>query len=223
MSQYKLVDKDLENIDLIISTVPLEVSDVALLRVSPIMTEEEIKVIENQIQYFYNKKFSCAELAVKVDSGKGLVDLLTADVIELDFSATTWEDAVRESGDLLFRVGAVKEIYIQRMIDCVRKMNVYIVICPGLAMPHARYEDGVNRVAVSFLRLKTPVQFGGNDDPRPVDLLFAFSTTDEKSHLRMLQDLWKIFNDETPLNKLRTAESKEAVLEFISDYLKGDG
>lgn len=62
-------------------------------------------------------------------------------------------------------------------------MGAYIVVCPGVAMPHARYEDGVNKVAISFLRLKNPVFFYGKDkEPRPVDMLFAFSTTDAIDH-----------------------------------------
>lgn len=76
LSFYKLEDKDLENIDLIISTVPLDVSDIALLRVSPIMTAEEIKVIENQIQYFYNKKFASNGLGGESVRSPGLIDLM---------------------------------------------------------------------------------------------------------------------------------------------------
>lgn len=219
LSTYKLIDKDLENIDLIISTVPLDIKDVAVLRVSPIMTGEETKVIENQIQYFYNKKFTSNGFGSEsLKKNPTLADLMKAEVIELNFSANTWEEAVRKAGELLLSVGAITENYVEKMIDCVKRMGAYIVVCPGVAMPHARYEDGVKAVAVSFLRLDKSVVFVNEDDPHSVDMLFAFSTTDEKSHLRMLQDLWKIFNDNDALNYLRVAKSKEAVLKFIRDY-----
>lgn len=219
LSAYKLVDRDLDGIDLIISTVPLDVTDVALLRVSPIMTEEEIKVIENQIQYFYNKKFLTDDFGGNFDiKDRGLAELMNPEVVGLNFSAATWEEAVRESGRLLHKVGAVEEVYVERMIECVKEMGAYIVVCPGVAMPHARYEDGVNKVAVSFLRLDKPVVFGDEENPRPIDMLFAFSTTDEKSHLRMLQDLWRIFNDKDALKFLHDAPTKEAILKFIQNY-----
>ena len=57
------------------------------------------------------------------------------------------------------------------------------------------------------------------DGHAPVDMLFAFSATDEKSHLPMLQDLWKLFSDQEALDRLRAAPTKEAVLGFLRGYL----
>ncbi len=91
------------------------------------------------------------------------------------------------------------------------------MVCPGVAMPHARYEDGVNKVAISFLRLKKPVYFASREEKKPVDMLFAFSTTDEKAHLQLMQDLWLIFNDKDTLNRLRQSGSKEEILGCIRE------
>ena len=220
LSYYKLEDKDLENVDLVISTVPLELSDIALLRVSPIVTEEEIKVIESQIQYFYNKKFS----PLKPEGAPhalyhGLAELLDEASISLDESAEDWEDAVRKGGKLLFDSGAVTEHYVDCMVECVKKMGAYIVVCPGVAMPHAGYEDGANKVAVSFLRMKEPVYFQREEKPVPVEMFFSFSTTDEKSHLRLLQDLWQVFSDKKALEALKECSSKRDVLTFIRGFL----
>lgn len=217
VSFYKLEDENLENIDLIISTVPLDLEDVAVLRVSPIATAEEIKVIESQIEYFYSKKFSALPLAKNVVQ-PGLTDLLVPNTIALDCQAESWQDAVRQAGELLQEAGAVTGHYVNRMVSCVEEMGPYIVVCPGVAMPHARYEDGVNKVAVSFLRLKQPVAFGPANDPRPVDMLFAFSTTDEKAHLRLLEDLWHIFSDKQALGQLHGSQSEKEILTYLHDW-----
>lgn len=215
VSLYKLEDENLQHIDLVISTVPLELDSVALLRVSPIATAEEIKVIEGQIAYFYNKKFAAKDLLAKVQAPLGLKELLQPEMIELDSEAATWDEAVRSAGNILVRSGAVSNSYVERMVDCVREMGPYIVVCPGVAMPHARYEDGVSKVAISFLRLKEPVVFGTAKDAKPVDMLFAFSTTDEKAHLQLLQDLWQVFNDRAILAELQQVHSKEEVLHCL--------
>lgn len=216
VSFYKLEDENLENIDMVISTVPLELENVAMLRVSPIATAEEIKVIESQIEYFHSKKFAALPLQQSVQPG--LQELLLPQMIDLDYQADTWEQAVRRAGSLLLEAGAVSGHYVDRMVSCVKEMGPYIVVCPGVAMPHARYEDGVSKVAVSFLRLSRPVSFGTDRDPRPVDMLFAFSTTDEKAHLRLLEDLWSIFSDEQALKRLHASHSKEKILSYLREW-----
>lgn len=39
--------------------------------------------------------------------------------------------------------GCIKESYIDAMVNTVKNMGPYIVIAPGIAMPHAAPEDGV--------------------------------------------------------------------------------
>jgi transcriptional antiterminator/mannitol/fructose-specific phosphotransferase system IIA component (Ntr-type) len=216
LSLYKLEESALAGIDMVISTVPLELEHVAVLRVSPIATVEEIKVIESQIAYFYNKKFSDSG-QITESKALGLPDLLSPEMIELECEARDWSEAVRSAGQILVKSGAVSDGYVERMVDCVREMGPYIVVCPGVAMPHARYEDGVNKVAISFLRLKKPVYFASREEKKPVDMLFAFSTTDDKAHLQLMQDLWLIFNDKDTLNRLRKSGSKEEILGCIRE------
>ncbi len=119
LSFYKLEDKDLENIDLVISTVPLDIQDVAMLRVSPIMTDEEIRVIEGQIQYFYNKKYDPYRTGGAASPAyPGLVELLAEENISLGERASDWEDAVRRGGRLLEEAGAVTSHYEFEAFGC---------------------------------------------------------------------------------------------------------
>jgi transcriptional antiterminator/mannitol/fructose-specific phosphotransferase system IIA component (Ntr-type) len=216
ISLYELESWELFDIDIVISTVSLNLKDKAVLRVSPILTDAEIPIIENQIQYFYNKKFAPEKLEspLQIERRPGLAVVLDSAVVELDAVAVDWEDAIRQSGRLLVKSGAVEERYIDRMIHCVREIGPYIVVGPGIAMPHSRCEDGVKKVGVSFIRLAAPVCFG-NEVNDPVDLIFAFSTVDEKAHLKIMEDLWKIFTDKTALEYLRKCKTKEAVISFI--------
>ena len=46
------------------------------------------------------------------------------------------------------------------MIDVVRDMGPYIVLAPGLAMPHARPEMGAKQVGAALVTLEKPIDFG---------------------------------------------------------------
>lgn len=221
VSLYRLCEADMVHVDIVISTVDIQEvpPGMAVLRVSPILTDAGISVIEGQIRYFYHKKYMTEPLpgAVMVKE-QGLPELLREDLIHLEGVAEDWEDAVTQSGNLLLAAGAVTEHYVQQMVRVVRNIGPYIVVCDGVAMPHAHIEDGARAVAVSFLRLKQPVLFG--EDKRPVDMLFAFSTTSEKAHLPLLSDLWCVFNNSEMLQSLRACTSPKEVRQLLRQFLK---
>lgn len=218
VSVYEMKETELEDIDIVISTITLKLEHVAVLQVSPILSEAGITVVENQIQYFYNKKFTAVE---KVDTKHlnevSLQDVLLPETIELDVEAVDWEEAIKSAGELLVAVKAVEKRYVDSMVQCVKKMGVYIVIGPGLAMPHARCEDGVNKICLSMVRLKSPVNFGSSVND-PVDLIFAFGAVDYKSHLRVLYELWQIFNDHVAMQMLRRCKDKMEVISLIRNF-----
>jgi len=86
--------------------------------------------------------------------------------IALDMEAADWKDAIRKGGSLLLQAGCCDGKYVEAMIDgCVRN-GPYFVIGPGLAMPHARPENGVIKTGYALVTLKKGVEFGdGENDP----------------------------------------------------------
>lgn len=212
---YKLEPKQLKGIDLVISTIPLSLDHTAVLHVSPILSEAEVKVVESQIQHLFHRKFSLKGHSMgTVNVFPGFYDVLTPACIALDVEAASWEEAVQAAGTLLVKAGAVEPCYVQSMIDCVKRMGPYIVIGPGLAMPHARPEDGVNRVCLSMVRLENPVSFG-HAVHDPIDLVFAFGTMDEQVHLNVLCELWEFFQSESALRCFRTCQNGQALLRSL--------
>ena len=67
-----------------------------------------------------------------------LIEVLNEDLIETNAEMKTRDEAVRESGRLLCSQGFAEERYIDAMIQNVKENGTYIVIAPGIAMPHAR-------------------------------------------------------------------------------------
>ena len=52
-----------------------------------------------------------------------------------------WEEAIRISGEIMKKNNLVTDEYIDQVIADVKKYGPYIVIVPGVAMPHSSAEN----------------------------------------------------------------------------------
>lgn len=143
-----------------------------------------------------------------------IIDLFSKETVELGVEAENWEDAIRFCGKLFVNNGNTEERYADAMINTVKTMGEYIVIEQGIAMPHARPEDGVKKIGMGLIKLKNPIKFG-NEEYDPVDILIFICAIDRVSHLQALSELMKLIDDSEFLNLVRNTSSKEDVLNFI--------
>lgn len=125
-----------------------------------------------------------------------------------------WREAVEASGKLLVDVGAAEEGYVAAMVRTTEELGPYAVIAPGVAIPHARPEDGAVRVGLSLAVLSEPVEFGSKEND-PVDLVFGFSTTDADAHVELLQALADFIEKPENTEALRSASTIEEVLQVV--------
>jgi len=146
-----------------------------------------------------------------------LADLLREDTVLVRASASEWKDAFTKAGVLLLNAGSIEPRYISAIIDYSRKYNAYIVVAPGIAFPHARPEDGGERLCFSLVTLKEPVYFGHKDHD-PVDIFVAFGAVDKTSHLMALAQLAQLFQDQDALWRIRSAERKSEILEVLKMF-----
>ncbi len=144
-----------------------------------------------------------------------LTTYLTADVIQLKIDVKDWEEAVRAGGQLLYESGKCTSGYIDAMVRTVQEMGPYMVLAPGLALAHARPQDGVNEVGLSLVTLRTPVNFG-NAANDPVELVISFCAVDHESHVDVLKALAMFLREEENQVLLRGAETVEQVLGAFS-------
>lgn len=143
-----------------------------------------------------------------------LSELLDEQSICLNAAGADWEDAIRKSGEPLIAKGDITEVYVQAVIDSVKEAGPYIVITKGVALPHATNKNGVNRTAMSFVRLSSPVNFG-NSANDPVKYLFMLATTDAESHLGALQDLAEFLERKEFMDTLERAKEPMEIISYI--------
>lgn len=144
-----------------------------------------------------------------------LKDLLSPEQIRLGVRAPDWRAAVTEAGRLLVASGCVTEAYLDAMIRTVETLGPYVVIAPGIAMPHARPEDGVLRTAMALARLESPVAFGhpSND---PVDLVLPLAAVDPDAHVLAMAQMAERLSDPDTLRRLREARTPLAAWQALT-------
>ena len=143
-----------------------------------------------------------------------LKQLIRPNLIAVDVEVKDWQEAIRAAGKLMVDNGAVEERFPDAMIRVAKEFGPYIVVAPGIALPHARPEDGVIKASIAVLRLKTPVNFG-NKDNDPVYLVVALAAIDNKGHIEGLSELATVLGDEEKIKDIKQAETKEKLLEVF--------
>jgi mannitol/fructose-specific phosphotransferase system IIA component (Ntr-type) len=135
-------------------------------------------------------------------------------IIKANVSVANWEDAIRHAGQSLLENDMIEERYIQAMIDIVNDKGPYIVLTRGLAMPHARPEDGARKVGISLITLKNPIEFGHalND---PVYVVAALSSVDNISHLTLMSSLAKSLGKKGIIDSISQAETCQEIYELL--------
>ena len=147
-----------------------------------------------------------------------LQDLLSEDNVSFRYPAETWEDVIRHGGQLMVDAGFTDPTYTEAMIDVVRDMGPYIVLAPGLAMPHARPEMGAKQVGAALVTLEKPIDFGSPEND-PVSVAVFLCAPNKEEHIQLLTDIATLFEDEEFLDAAVNFESIEDVQAFLAEHL----
>lgn len=148
-------------------------------------------------------------------------NLLNEELIDVKIKVEKWEEAVTIAGNLLLYNKKINERYISAMIDTVKEMGPYIVMAPGIAMPHGRPECGVNELGIAIVSLEKGINFG-SEEFDPVKIIFAICAKESKSHIELLQDLLCILDSNELLNKVDECNSKKELLDLILGVYKNN-
>ncbi|MBD2780589.1 PTS sugar transporter subunit IIA [Xenorhabdus szentirmaii] len=146
-----------------------------------------------------------------------LKTLLTYDVIQWVPAAKDWREAIAIACQPLIDNGSIESRYVDAIYRSHEEIGPYYVIGPGIALPHARLEQGANRLALSLTVFHEGVVFGsGHNDP--IKLLIVFATTDSNSHIEVLAELAELFDDSKEISQLMYSGSQDEIFSIIQDY-----
>jgi len=142
---------------------------------------------------------------------KPLHELLAETSINLDASATSRDDAIRQAGAGLKAAGAIDDSYIDAMID--RENSVSTFMGEGVAIPHGTLsaKDSVKSDALSLVRFPDGVDWDGND----VRLAFGIAAKGN-GHIALLSQLATVLMDPDKAAALRAATTTEEVYALLT-------
>ena len=138
-------------------------------------------------------------------------DLLAAESIELNGSATDKKDVLNKMVDLMAKSGKINNIETYRAGVFAREEEGTTGIGEGIAIPHCK-SDAVNAPGLAAMVVKGGVEFASLDGA-PVHILFliAAPNTKDNVHLDVLSKLSVLLMDENFTKNLMEAKSVDAV------------
>ena len=141
-------------------------------------------------------------------------DWLTPDKINVINSIDNWKNAVRLSAEPLLAQGYMAEHYIEAILKIHEELGPYYLLAPGLAMPHARPEQGGLRNGLSLLHIKEGISFGSTEND-PVYVIIMLCARSGNEHITMIGELAELFSDQQKLERLLKADDIKAIQAVI--------
>lgn len=241
---YKLEDYDLEDIDLIITTLHLENKFLKpLVQVNTILSnEDKIKLERAGLQEQQRKiKFSSLIKIIEEntlitnlsilkeelkefmgdllidDTNKNVLSLseLLGNNIILQSEEKDWKEAIQDIGELLIEEGACNSSYIESVIKKIEEYGSYMVTNKKIAVPHSKNDNNVFKTSMGLLILKEEINFPGE---LPVKIILIFTSNDGEEHLEALADFMDLTNNHSFMSKLDEFINIRKVIDTVKKF-----
>ncbi|MCI1899936.1 MAG: PTS sugar transporter subunit IIA [Enterobacter sp.] len=137
--------------------------------------------------------------------------------ITLQDSVENWPQALEQCARPLLEMNVITPEYVTAIVEQHHALGPYYVLAPGLAMPHARPEEGAKGLGLSLLKLKQGVSFGAGEFD-PVDVIIMLAAPDKHSHIEMISALAELFSSDNDLAELHNAQTLEEIKTIIERF-----
>lgn len=137
--------------------------------------------------------------------------LLELNTIRLQASAADWKQAVRLGVDLMVEADTVESRYYDAIVKMTEELGAWYLLAPGIAMPHARPEEGVKKTSFALVTLAEPVNFGDPDND-PIDILITLAASDAKTmNEEAIVEVVTLLESEETVQSIRSAKTREEI------------
>ncbi len=137
-----------------------------------------------------------------------LKKLLNGNIQIID-KVKNWEESVIIASQPLIEKKDIEPRYVDAMISNIKEIGPYVVLMPGVAMPHSRPENGVNKTVFSFLLIREGVSY--SKDKELVKLVIVLAAKDSNEHIEALTELSDLLDNEEKVNKIFEAINIEEI------------
>lgn len=137
---------------------------------------------------------------------------LTAEQVFLNQKAVDKAEALAQVGVKLVQCGFASVDYVPSLLAREHLATTYLG--KGIAIPHGtpESESAILKTGVVFCQYPEGIRF--NDQDEPATVLIGIAANDQE-HLAFIRSLSRLFGDETKLQQLKNAKTKEEVLAIL--------
>ncbi|RAL26414.1 BglG family transcription antiterminator [Thermoflavimicrobium daqui] len=213
MDHAKTLTSDKANF--IISTVPVDNQWIPVVKVHPLLEDQDIQQIRQLIFREANQKQwgRLKELNENLHSIR-LGDFFSSTHIQLQKEVNDWRKAITFASQPLLNESYITTEYVKAMIQAVEELGTYMVLIPKVAFIHSSPKKGVKKDGFSLLTLKDPIFFG-DQKKCEVQIIVVVSLTGKESDLFI--QLFSIFEQPKTVEALLKAERIETVLNITQN------
>lgn len=173
------------------------------------------KLLESLSDYLFKQNNAIENVDDRNSSDLSLIDLIGSNINLLEY-VNDWEEAIREAALPLLKNKYITGDYINKVIQLCKKDSDYIMLSNRLAIPHAKTEDGVNKIGMSLLKLKKPVKFPNGTN---INLICIIAAIDKHTHIPAVLDLGVLADNDRYIKQLKLCKNKKEMHDLLKKFL----
>lgn len=212
MSYHAFSQGQVRNYDLVITTEELDIQKDYdnIIRVSPLISEEEISYLQDYLQQYFSKRYKENE-----DTHPMCNILFEPDLIFIENDPICKEEVLSKLIFALEQKGYVDPSFKKSVIDRENKMHTGIG--NGIAIPHGDPKK-VNQGKVAVMILKKPVRWSYEETVSVVFLLaMTMKTKEEEKITKMFYKQYiNLFSHDQVVNKIMSLDSNLAIYKYLT-------
>ncbi|MCT3046109.1 PTS sugar transporter subunit IIA [Leuconostoc mesenteroides] len=136
-----------------------------------------------------------------------------------DETPQDWREALRIASENLKEKEIITDAYINEIIKNVEVNGAYIVIVPGVVMPHALATGpSVLGTGIGFAKFSEMVSFEEGNPEKQGKLFFTLAAKNEEQHLENIQNLMALLMTDGMIEALSNIETLDDFNQVMNHF-----
>ena len=176
-----------------------------VLRINRILTEDDKEKIDNLINEIID---------IKTNKSNNLLDILSLKHINIhNKKILNWENAIEISSQSLINNGNISEKYVKAMIKVIDKYGTVVTLSSNIAMPHASFKDGVNKIGFSLNIFKNEIEFPKSEK---INIILVLAPIDRESHIKPMFQFLDFIKNKNNIKQMLNKKVPQEIFDLIT-------
>ncbi|OCG19846.1 BglG family transcription antiterminator [Gilliamella sp. App4-10] len=191
--------------------------DELMLLIEKYSSIKDQKALQKELTaYLYHDEMNDNPVLITQQEIPSLADLMQKEHINITENVDiTWQDALILAAQPLLNNQSIESNYLEKMVNKIQFEQPYIMLVNGLIIAHAGIDDGVNKVAMSLLKLSERISICGY---MQADLIVVLATNNSQKHLKALAQLNELLEFHEGATRIRNAKNNNEIWELFANY-----